>query len=312
MFFLRKCARVAAVAVFFGALVGLAPDASAFDGTFSSRHHNARGLAMGGAVLTLTAGDAAAYWNPARMPFRGGRSVTVAHGDVIEDFSSGFTTISASIPWGGVPTDEYGLGLSPRWAAGCFVSHFGLDEVAGSSGWSETAVSGVVARSIWGYAAVGLSVRYLNVGSDIDEGGAGGAAADLAFSLDTTDRTRAAVVFRNVLSNLEWDSGRTEDLLTAVDMAFSYTHGALGSAEFAFNVDSEGVATAAIGAEVHLARGGLVLWGGFKRINDDDARHVPSLGVGVPVGSLEVGYGASFDDDYIFGTTQRFSISANF
>jgi hypothetical protein len=286
--------------------------AVAFDGTFSARDHDARGLAMGGAVLTLSRGDAAVYWNPSRMPFRGCRSVTVAHGDVIEDFSSGLTTISASIPWGGHPTDEYGLGVSPRWAAGVFVSRFGLDEVAETASWSETAASGAFARSLWGFASAGVSVRYLNVGSDVDEGRADGSAADLAFSVDTTDRTRAAVVVRNLFSNLSWDGGREEDLMTTVDLALSYEYAGLAAAEIAFNIDGDGVAAAAIGAEVALAEGGLVLWGGFKRINDDEARHVPSLGVGVPVGSLEFGYGASFDDDQVFGTSQRFSLTARF
>jgi hypothetical protein len=307
---LRDIVRLVAVGAM---LLAAIPSVSlAFDGTFSVRDHDAKGLAMGGAVLTLSGGDAAIFWNPARMPFRGFRSVTIAHGDMIEDFSSGLTTISASIPWGGHPTDEYGLGLSPKWAIGCFISHFGLDEVAGSANWSETAVSGAVARSLWGFAAAGLSFRYLNVGSDIDEGGASGAAADLALSLDTTDRTRAALVLRNMFSTLSWESGRDEKLLTTVDLAFSYTHGNLGKAETSLNVDSDGVATAAIGAEISLAEGGLVLWGGFKRINDDTARNVPSLGVGIPVGSLEFGYGASFDDDQIFGTIQRLSISARF
>lgn len=286
--------------------------AAALDGTFSVRGHDARGLAMGGAVLTLSCGDEAVYWNPARMPFNSCRSATVAHGDVIEDFSSGLTTISASIPWGGRPTDEYGLGFSPKWAVGGFVSHFGLDAVGGSLSWSETAASGAGARTVWGYAAVGIALTYLNVSSDVDEGSANGASADVAFSVDTTDRTRAAIVVRNLLSKLSWESGREEDLLTTVDLAFSYTHGGLGAAEMAFSIDSNGVATAAVGAEISLAEGGLVLWGGLKRINDEDARHIPSLGVGVPVGSLEVGYGASFDDDQSFGTSQRFSITARF
>lgn len=306
----RRAATAIALAV--TVLTAAASCAVAFDGTFSTRGHDARGLAMGGAVLTLTCGDNAVYWNPSRMPFAASRSVTVAHGNMIEDFSSGLTTISAAVPWGGRPTDEYGLGLSPRWAVGAFVSHFGLDEVAGSAAWSETSIAGAIARSLWGFAAAGFSIRYLNVGSDIDEGSAGGAAADLAFSVDTTERTRATLVLRNVFSGLNWKSGREETLLRTLDLAFSFTHGSFGSAEIALNVDSDGLATAALGAEVSLAEGGLVLWGGFKRINDKPARHVPSLGVGVPVGSLVVGYGASFDDDRILGTSQRFSISTAF
>lgn len=281
-------------------------------GAFSVHDHDARGLAMGGATITLARGDAAVHWNPARLPYQQGRSVTVAHGDMIEDFTSGLTTVSAAVPWGGSPTDEYGIGRSPRWAVGAFVSRFGLDEVGGSASWSETAISGAVSRTLWGYAAAGLSIRYLNIGSDIDEGSANGIAADLAMSLEATDRTRAALVVRNLMSQLHWENGRDEELQTSVDLAFSYTHDRYGAAEMAFNVDGDGVATATVGAEVTLAQGGLVLWGSLKRINDEVARHTPSLGVGVPVGSLEVGYGASFDDDETFGTTQRFSVSTRF
>lgn len=286
--------------------------AAADGGAFTTRDHDARGLAMGGATITLVGGDAAVRWNPSRLPFQHGRSVTVAHGDIIEDFSSGLTTISVAVPWGGSPTDEYGIGRSPRWAVGGFLSRFGLDEVAGSASWSETAVSGAVSRTFWDYAAAGVSLRYLNVGSDIEEGSANGAAADLAMSLETTDQTRAALVVRNIASTLRWKSGRDETLPISVDLAFSYTHQRYGAAEMAFKVDGDGLATTSIGAEAALAQGGLVLWGGFKRISDDPPRNVPSLGVGVPAGSLEIGYGASFDEDQAFGTTQRFSVSARF
>ncbi len=267
---------------------------------------------MGRACVALARGDAAARWNPARLPYQDSRSVTVAHGDVIEDFSSGLTTISTAFHWGGEPTDEYGMGTSARWAVGAFVSYFGLDEVAGSAGWSETAVSGVVSRTMWEFAAVGVAMRYLNVSSDIEDGGADGYSADLAISLDTTDRTRAALVVRNVLSSLEWSGGRDEMIQAAVDLAFSYTYGTYGAAEIGFCLDTDGVATASAGAEARLADGALLLWGGLRRINDDSPRHIPSMGVGVPVRGVVVGYGASFDSEDALGTTQRFSVSAAF
>jgi hypothetical protein len=281
-------------------------------GTFAVTHHDARGLAMGGACVSLARGDAAVRWNPARLPYQTARSATVAHGDAIEDFSSGLTTISAAVPWGGAPTDEYGLGRSARWAAAGFISYFGLEDVGGSSNWSETALLGAAARTLWGFASVGLSVRYLNVSSDIEGGNADGVAADLAFSLDTTDGTRAALVVRSAAGSLNWESGYDERLPTSVDLAFSYIGCECAAAEVTVNIDADGVATSAVGAEASVAGGGLLVWGGFKLINDDSPRKIPSFGIGVPLAGFTIGYGASFDGDDTFGTTQRFSVTATF
>ena len=305
-----------AVTIVVAAAVALAASAAAaaaaVGGTFLRSDHDARGLAMAGACVCLARGDAAVNWNPARLPYQEVRSVTVAHGDVIEHFSSGLTTISLAIPWGGEPTDEYGLGESARWAVACLVSHFGLEDVGDSADWSESSLSGAVSRTMWGYAAVGVVLKYLRVRSDVDEGCADGAAADLGFSLDTTDRTRAALVVRNAFSSLRWDGGRDETLPARVDLAFSYTHGTLAAAETTVNLDAGGVTAASIGAELSLAQGGLLIWGGFKIMNDSSARYVPSFGVGLPLGGISVGYGASFDEEDTFGTAQRFSVTANF
>ena len=287
------------------------PAAAEVGGAFLTADHDARGLAMGGACISLARGDASVKWNPSRMPYQPMSSSTVGYGNVIEDFSSGLTTLSTSIPWGGAPADEYGLGLTARWAAGGFLSYFGLDDVGGRASWSETAVSGARARTLWGYAAVGLAVKYLNVGSEIEGGNANGYSMDLAFSIDTTDRTRASVVARNLAGVLSWEEGRDENPARNVDLALSYAHRDFG-AEMAFNLDAEGVTTAAIGAEMSLAQGGLLVWGGFKRVADDEPRNIPSFGVGVPIGALTIGYGASFDHDEVFGTAQRLSISAGF
>lgn len=289
-----------------------APAAGEVGGTFLTADHDARGLAMGGACISLARGDASVKWNPSRMPYQTMSSTTVGYGNVIEDFTSGLTTLSTSIPWGGKPADEYGLGLTARWAVGGLLSYFGLDDVGGSASWSETAVSGAVARTLWSYTSVGLAVKYLNVGSEIEGGNANGYSVDLAFSIDTTDRTRAALVARNLAGVLSWEEGRDERPARNVDIAFSYAHRDFAAAEMAFNLDADGVTTAAIGAEISLAQGGLLLWGGFKRVAGDEPRNIPSFGVGVPIATLTVGYGASFDHDEVFGTAQRLSISAAF
>jgi hypothetical protein len=303
-------AAVAAALCFAGAGAGSAR--AGVGGTFAVTHHDARGLAMGGACISLARSDAAVRWNAARLPYQTARSATVAHGDVIEDFSSGLTTISAAVPWGGAPTDEYGLGRSARWAAAAFISYLGLEDVGGSSSWSETALLGAAARTLWGFAAAGLSVRYLNVSSKIEGAGANGFAADLSFSLDTTDDTRAALVVRNAVGSLGWDSGYDERPPASVDLAFSYTGCRCAAAEMTVNIDADGVATSAVGVEATVAGGGLLVWGGFKLINDDSPRSIPSFGIGVPLAGFTIGYGAAFDGDEAFGTTQRFSVTATF
>lgn len=296
-----------------GALAAAAADAWAdVGGTFVVTHHDARGLAMGGACVSLAKGDAAVRWNPARLPYQPARSATVAHGNVIEGLTSGLTTFSAAVPWGGAPTDEYGLGASARWAAAGFISYLGLGDVGGAQNWSETALLGAAARTLWGFAAVGVSVRYLDVSSGIYSGSADGFAADIAFSLDTTDETRVAAVVRNVAGSLSWESGYDESLPASADFALSYTGCECAAAELAINVDADGVASSAIGGEASVAGGALLIWGGLKLINDESPRKIPSFGVGVPLAGFLMGYGAAFDGNDAFGTTQRFSVSATF
>jgi hypothetical protein len=267
---------------------------------------------MGGACISLAAGDAAAYWNPARLPYLPVRSVTVAHGDLIEDLPSGLTTISSAIPWGRTPQAEIPYDRGDRWAIGIFLSRLGLDDVADSAAWTETSLAGALAHTVVGYVSAGFSIRYLNVSSDIEEGSAHGAAADLALSADTTDRTRAALVVRNAVSRLNWESGRKESLPTSADFAFSYSSERWASAELAFHFDENGLATTAIGLETSATRAGLVFWGGLKRHRTTSPRNVPSFGVGVPAGNITISYGASFDEDNAFGTSQRFSVSTRF
>lgn len=267
---------------------------------------------MGGACISLACGDAAAHWNPARLPYIPVRSVTGAYGELIEDLPSGLTTVSCAIPWGRKPQPEIPYDRGDQWAAGFFLSRLGFDDVADSEEWTETAFSGALARTILGYVSAGFSISYLNVSSGIEEGSAHGVSADLGLSVDTTDRTRAAIVIRNALGRLNWKSGRSESLPTTADLAFSYSHEKWASAELAFHFDADGPATTSIGLETEETKAGLVFWGGIKRHGTTSARNVPSFGVGVPAGGLMISYGASFDDDNAFGTAQRFSVSTRF
>jgi len=281
-------------------------------GAFTASHHDARALAMGGATVALANGDAAVHWNPSRLPFAAGRSATVAYGSLIEGFSSGLTTISAAVPWGGEPADEYGVSRTPSWSAGIEITRLGFDEVAGGLDWSEIAAGAALARSLGDYASAGLRVRYLNVSSDVEAGGADGVALDLSATVQTTDRSRVAVVARNAASTLRWDTGHEESLQRSADLAVSYESSRYGAAEFLLTFTSDGTASAAAGFEFVLDEGGLALRAGIRRVNDEFPRYIPSMGVGVPVGAVEVGYAAAFDDDTAFGTVQRFSVTAVF
>ena len=282
------------------------------EGAFSTTDHDARGLAMGGACISLAGGDAAVHWNPAGLSRISARSVTAAHGDLIEGVPSGLTTISFAFPWGREPGTEGPHDRGDRWALGAYLSRLGLDDVAGFAAWNETALSGALARTLVGYISIGLSVRYLNVSSDIEEGSANGISADLAVSVNTTNRTRAALVVRNGLGRLNWSSGTNESLPTAADFAFSYVHEKWASTELALHFDQNGMATVSIGLEASPAPDKIVFWGGLKRHRTTSPRSVPSFGVGVPARGLMVSYGASFDENDAFGTAQRFSVRANF
>ena len=282
------------------------------EGTFSIADHDPRGLAMGGACVSLAGGDAAVHWNPARLPYTSARSITAAYGELIEGFPSGLVTLSLAVPWGREPRPDIPYDLGGRWGAGVFLSRLGLDDVADSAAWSETALSVALARTLVGYVSAGIAVRYLNVSSDIDEGSANGVAADLALSVNTTDRTRAAVVVRNVPGKLEWKSGRNETLPVSADFAMSYGHEKWASAEVNFRFNENGLVTTSLGLETSPVATGLVFWGGLKRHRTTSPRSIPSFGVSVPAGSVTIGYGISFDDDTALGTAQRFSVTATF
>jgi hypothetical protein len=282
------------------------------EGAFSVAEHDPRGLAMGGACVSLAAGDAAVRWNPARLPYISARSITAAYGELIEDFPSGFVTISFAVPWGREPRPDVPFDTGGRWGAGAFLSRLGLDEIADSAAWSETALSGAIARTLTGYLSAGIAVRYLNVSSDVDEGSANGVSADLALSVNTTDRTRAAVVVRNVPGRLNWKSGRNETLPISADLAISYVRERWASAELSFHFNENGLVTTSLGLETSPVATGLVLWGGLKRHRTTSPRSIPSFGVGVPAGGVMIAYGISFDEDTALGTAQRFSVSASF
>jgi hypothetical protein len=294
------------------AYVFASPSWGSAEGAFSATDHDARGLAMGGACIALADGDAAARWNPARLPYLSARSVTAAHGDLIEGLPSGLTTISCAVPWGDQPRPEMPYDRGTRWAVGVFLSRLGLDEIADTASWTETAISGSLARTFLGYVSAGFSIRYLNVGSDIDQADAHGMAADLALSAETTDRTRAALVIRNAVGRLTWQSGERESLPTLVDFALSYSREEWLAGELAFHFDGNGLVTTSIGLETSPVRTGLTIWAGLKRYGTVSSRNVPSFGVGVPAAGFMIGYGASFDEGDGFGTTQRLSVSATF
>jgi hypothetical protein len=276
-------------------------------GTFLAVGHGARAHGLGGAAVSLTRDDAAAYWNPANLAWIGARpGVTVMHAELLPEIHHGYDTFTFGRTAGRRLGDPEQLMRPARWGYGVYLSHLRITFESGD--WTETAAQLAGAFALNNFASVGAALKGLQLRNDFEAGDANGAGLDVALSLLVTERLSAAVVGRDLWTRIGYDTHRWETLASSIQMGAEYRLRRAWSAEADFVLREGNLQRAMLGVEWLAVRDVLALRGGWTALRAGRARNFPSAGAGVRFGRFELDYGASFDNDDSFGIGQRVSL----
>jgi hypothetical protein len=298
-----------AVAVFAWCSPALATDYSG-GGTFLALGHGARAHGLGGGALAIGRDDAAAYWNPANLPWMTTHSsATLMHAAIFPEVDNGYETAS------------YGRTAGPRlgqpvqrvrptaWGFGVFVAHLGLGFETGD--WSENRVQVAAAYALTNYATLGVGAKLLWLTNDFESGNARGGGFDAGLSLLLTDDLFVAAVVRDAYTEVHFDTERIETPSPGFELGINY-HWRTLELELDGTGRESGLQRTSVGAEWHPWRDQVVVRGGWTVIQAGERRNYPSAGLGVRARMFVIDYGAAFDNEDALGIGQRFSLRVEF
>jgi len=303
--FLRKAAAVClstvlAVLLFRGTEARASSPITA--GAFASYPVSVRGAGMGGAYAALAERNGAPYHNPAWMGFADQRSVGVSYADLSS------LGLVRNIYLDYVQPDKgYGAsGLYWNWRGTEVEGSGGI----GKLGYAENTLCYALGKRIGRYVAVGAAVKGYFITTDIQDMGGKGAGLDLAFYAAPDPFSTVAVVVRNAISRVAWDTGLKDNLPRELEIGGSYLvlDQLVIIAELRFERSHYSAFT--VGGEYTLMPEMFFARGGLTHRFD---RTSPSFGLGFRHQAFRVDYAAEIDSGNSgLGTTHRIGMSLDF
>jgi hypothetical protein len=169
-------------------------------GAFARMGFGARGMGMGNAMAAVTAGDIASYYNPALLPFAGGRTGSASMGILSLDRSLNFLSYSMPLP--------------PKAGFGVSLINAGVSNIDGRDG--DGVQTGALRTSenlaFLGFAisftpqfsaGVNAKLHYYHLYTDISSTTFG---FDFGAFYKVTPDLSAALTVRNIGSRYKWDT----------------------------------------------------------------------------------------------------------
>ncbi|MBW7995958.1 MAG: hypothetical protein FVQ81_05170 [Candidatus Glassbacteria bacterium] len=280
----------------------LAASSSVTAGAFASYPVSVRGAGMGGVYAAVVENLGGAYHNPARLGFTDSRSTGISYADM-----SGLGLVRNIYLEYVQPDKGYG-------AAGLYWNWRGTDVEGpggeGELGYAENTVSYGLGKRFGQYFAVGAALKGYFISTDIDDAGGKGGALDLAVFVRPDPWTTVALVVRNAISRVEWDTGLGDKLPLEIELGATYLiiDGLLGAAELRF--EQGHFNSFALGVEYVLMPELATARGGLTHRFD---RTYPSFGLGFTPGAFRIDYAAEIDAGGSgLGTTHRLGMSIDF
>ncbi len=294
------------------------PAAAEFGGAFAAIALGPRSQGMGGAFTAVATGAAAPYWNPAGLVGGSDNSAQTAYQPMPLDRRLNSLSLALS------RRRELGVGFT--WL------HASVGDIQGRSGDglpggriedAENAYYMSVARALGQRLVIGFTMKILNQRLDVPQrpaATADGHGFDLGLGFNMGDRTRLAVVLRNLNAELNWKVRRGNQQTTNTTDAWP-TVAVLGLA----HAPRPGLLLAAdlhSGVERHVNLGAewvatpvLTVRGGLERVaGEDEALGSPTAGLSLsPMRSqlLQFHYGYA-DDPLGTGSRNSVGLSARF
>lgn len=287
--------------------LGLASPATAgsspvTSGAFSSYPVSVRGVGMGGAYSALASGVGASYHNPAWLAFAESRSVGFSFADI---GSMGLVR-NVYLDYH-QPDKGYGAsGLYWNWRGTNVEGPFGVDEM----GYAENSLAYAWGMRLTDYISVGAAVRGCFISTDIPDAGGKGAGLDLAIYAVPDPFSSVALVVRNAVSKMSWDTGLSDGLPREIELGGSYliVEGFVVAGELRF--ENGRYTTFSMGGEYAVVPQMFLARAGMTRRFD---RTSPCFGLGFSRQQLRVDYAAELDSGRSgLGATHRAGMSYTF
>lgn len=286
---------------------------SANGGSFLPLGHGAKVFGQGGSSIVLLKDDTATYWNPAKLPYLSDRGMTIAHSNLISGVKIGYSSLSFGTAFGSKVPASVWVPSQPddpkRHAIGFFYSHLGLELSQGST-WSENILGVSYGVALNNYVTLGTSLKLL--GSSSKWANAMGASIDFGFYSVLKERVDFAVVCKDGISYISWDTGAEDKLpiTTTIGIAYLYSKSVVG--ELNLILQDTLVSEYSLGGSAKIAGDMVQLRGGVNLFLQGEKRVVPVSGFGVIYKTISLDYGVHFDSRNVFGNVHSFSLTVAF
>lgn len=266
----------------------------------------ARAFALAGASVALIDDAGAAFVNPARLAFLGGRSFTAGYGRLVEGVPSERIEVAYGQPIGGDVAAPLQRGRVHRLALGLALDYQRLELSQGSE-YGEFTGSLAAAFAPFNFLSVGASARGFRSQSPIDELEANGSALDLGASVALLPNLEGAVVIHNLLGRVRYPDSEDESPGNSLSAGLALTRMRWIALEADFTSEFGGGRSYAAGVEL-VPGGVLALRGGARYWDDANGRLVPAAGVGFRYGSYFLDYGVQIGGDEGLGLAHRVTL----
>ena len=289
------CVMVAVAILSIHGAVPAAQRTSGWGGMFATPGEGARAMAMGGAFCSLADDGTATYWNPAGLFFQRNNNLTFHYNQPYElsflnHFYMGITKTA----------DRFGSGGLD----------FSMTTVELADGdYSEFSFGYGYAHGIGDRFAIGASIHYLRVNTDIEEISANGFKISTGFLCALPGNLKAGFLVRNLVSHVGFSTGEDDRLPVQGVLGLSTRVLDMVTLSVDFTGSEEDLTKkVAAGAEVCLFDDTFFLRGGGYRTFTEPERFTPAAGLGLRYRTLLMDYAFEADDD-ILGNTHRFSVN---
>ncbi|MDH3217630.1 MAG: hypothetical protein OEN01_15380 [Candidatus Krumholzibacteria bacterium] len=288
--------------------LGNSPVAAGYSvgGSFAAPGYGARAWGKGGAAIAWGSDEGAVYWNPALLSLLRQNRLGLSYVNVVPDADARQSYVAyAHILKRGL-VDEPGLEFAEH-AVGVLYSNLYI-KLSDSQTYSENTIRVAYAYSPLYFLTFGASFSVLLTSSDVDGFGASGTAFDAGVRLELLQDVTVGMVFRSLLSQLEFDDGVNLSLPRSyiLGLAYQVTTGLVveGDMEIKFGDFSRLV----LGGEYAVYKDLLSVRGAVSARTAGESRAVGHLGIGVQVRGIHIDYGADLDADDAFADIHRFSL----
>jgi hypothetical protein len=279
-------------------------------GSFAAEGYGARAWGRGGAAIAWGADEGAVYWNPALLALLDQKRLGLSYANLIPGTEARQSYVAYAQTLKAGPVDEPGLEFAEH-AAGAIYGNLTL-ELSDGQTYSENALRLSYAYSPLYFLTFGVSFVGLVTSSDIVNFGANGTALDVSTRMALMKRLTFAAVFRNILSQLEFDDGTNLSLPRSYTLGLAY--GPIHNLVVESDIEAQfgDISRFVLGGEYMVYHHILAVRAGVSAETVGENRAVTYLGAGVRVKTFYIDYAVSFDSEEAFENTQRFGLGIGF